>query len=81
MKKRMNKKLVFALALALVFVGSSFGLVGTANAACLSGCFPHISLPACWGNCSAVTPPLQSTCQGAYSFGPTTPNPMGAVGY
>ena len=47
----MSKKLIFGLALAVVFVsGALFG----AQANCLSGCLPHISLPSCV-SCASAT--------------------------
>jgi len=75
----MNKKLILGLALAVVLVSGAF--VG-AQADCALGC-PHISLPSCWGNCAQQTRDLDrpdATCQGAFKFGPTTPDPMGSPG-
>jgi hypothetical protein len=72
-KMRMNKKLVLGLALALVLVSGAFI---NANAQCL--CLPHISCP---GTCQpAVQAPLNATCQGAFSYGPAAPIPMGTMG-
>ena len=77
MKMRMNKKLVMGLALAMVLVSGAFV---NANAQCAT-CLPRISLGSCLGNCQAVQrPPLNSTCQGAFNYGPATPIPMGTVG-
>jgi hypothetical protein len=82
-EKKMNKKLVFGLALALVlFSGSYF----YAQADC--GCVPKISTPSCL-SCGARDMDRaqardmdrsEATCQGAYSYGPSTPEPMGAPG-
>ena len=66
MKMKMSKKLVMGLALALVFVSSAFA---SAGAQCTS-CMPQ----------AVQRPPLASTCQGAFNYGPTTPVPMGSVG-
>ncbi|MDR3568570.1 MAG: hypothetical protein P4L43_11140 [Syntrophobacteraceae bacterium] len=76
MKMRMNKKLVMGMALAMVLVSGAFV---NANAQCAS-CMPRISFESCT-NCQAVQrPPLASTCQGAFNYGPTTPVPMGTAG-
>ncbi len=79
----MNKKLIFAFALAVVLISGAFA---GAQAECLSGCLPHISMPSCFfGACNNVQardydrPDL--TCQGAYRVGPTTPEPMGSPGF
>ena len=76
----MSKKLIFGLALALVLVsGSFFG----AQADCGFGCLPHISLP-CFSCAQAADRDRrdldrsEATCQGAYSYGPKTPEPMGS---
>jgi hypothetical protein len=81
----MNKKLILGLALALVLVGGSFM---SAHAECAFGCLPHISLslPTCFSCARNVARDRdmdrpEATCQGAYNFGPATPEPMGAVGY
>lgn len=74
MRMRMNKKLVMGLALALVLVSGAFA---NANAQC-STCLPRISFQTCT-NC-VKPPPLASTCQGAFNYGPTTPVPMGTSG-
>ncbi len=76
MKIRMHKRLILGLAMALVFVGGAFT---NASAQCLS-CQPRAYQPQCFGNCVAIQPPAQATCQGAYSFGPTTPTPFGTTG-
>ncbi len=78
----MNKKLVLGLALALVLVSGSF--IG-AQAECGFGCLPHISLPSCLSCGGAADRDRdrdrsEATCQGAYSYGPTTPDPMGSPG-
>jgi len=75
----MSKKLIFGLALAIVLMGGNF--LG-AQADC--GCLPHISLPSCLSCASQVADrdfdrPSQ-TCQGAYQFGPSTPQVMAAPG-
>ena len=78
----MSKILILGLALAVVLVSGSFF---TAKADC--GCLPHITLPSCL-SCSknVETQPTKdydkpdATCQGAFHFGPTTPEPMGAPG-
>lgn len=67
---RMNKKLVLGIALALVLVSGAFI---NANAEC-STCMPHFTLS------TAVHPPLNATCQGAFNYGPAAPVPMGGVG-
>ncbi len=77
MLMKMRKKLVVGLALAMVLVSGAFA---SANAQCLS-CLPRINLSSCTGNCSAaVVPPLNSSCQGAFHYGPTAPIPMGTIG-
>ena len=78
----MSRKLIFALALAVVLVSGAFA---GAQAEC-NFCFPHISLPSCWtGFCAPAAadrdfdrPDL--TCQGAYHYGPTVPEYMGSTG-
>ncbi len=73
----MNKKIILGLALAVVLMSGAFV---SAQADC--GCLPHISLP----TCSACQAPARdydkpcATCQGAYQFGPTTPEFMGSPG-
>ena len=68
MKLGTTKRLIIGSALALVFVGGAFV---NANAQ---------FRPQCQGNCATVRPPVQATCQGSYSFGPSTPVPFGTVG-
>jgi hypothetical protein len=63
---KMNKKLIFGLALAVVLVsGSMF----SAQAECNFGCLPHISLPTCFGSCAPVKE-LDKDCSGNF----ITPN-------
>ncbi len=62
------KRLIMGLALGLVFIGGGFV---NANAQCLT-CQPQMTVP--------IQPPVQSTCQGAYHYGPATPVPFGSVG-
>jgi len=75
----MSKKLILALALAVVFVSGAFA---GAQADC-GFCFPHISLPSCWGSCNAAPAKDRdydkpdATCQGASHFGPTVPDVVG----
>ncbi len=79
----MSKKLIFGLALALVLVGGSYFNV---QADC--GCLPGISTPSCLSCGARDMDRAQSrdmdrseaTCQGAYSYGPSAPEPMGAPG-
>jgi hypothetical protein len=77
----MSKKLILGLALAVVlFSGSLF----SAQADCGFGCLPHISLPSCL-SCGHVAEKRdldrsEATCQGAFSYGPSVPSIMGAVG-
>ena len=77
----MNKTLILALALAVVFVSGSFV---TAGADC--GCLPHITLPSCLSCSQNVVKEDRdydrpdATCQGAFHFGPTTPEFMAAPG-
>lgn len=73
----MTKGLILGLALAVVLVsGSFFG----ALADC--GCQPNISTPCT----SCAQPPARdydrpdAQCQGAYQYGPVTPDPMGSPG-
>ncbi len=74
----MNKKLILGLALAIVLVSGS---LFSAQADC--GCLPHISLPTCL-SCQAPAARdydrPDATCQGAFQYGPTTPEVMGSPG-
>ncbi len=74
----MSKKLILGVALALVLVsGSFFGAQ-----ACGFGCLPRISCSSCGDKAANTNRDLdrsEATCQGAYSYGPTTPWVMGAV--
>ena len=79
----MSKKLIFGLALALVLVSGSYF-----NAQADCGCLPNISMPSCF-SCGARDMDRsqardmdrsEATCQGAYSYGPSAPEPMGAPG-
>jgi len=80
----MSKTLIFGLALAVVLVSGSYL---SARADCGSDCLPRISMPSCL-SCSNTVEKQPSrdydkpdaTCQGAYRYGPTTPEPMGAPG-
>jgi len=81
----MSRKLILALALAVVLVSGVFA--AQAQAECC-GCLPHISMPCCNFGCgAAVQPPVTrdydrpyATCQGAYQFGPTAPWVMSTAG-
>jgi len=77
----MSKKLIFGLALAIVLISGPF--IG-AQADSIG--------PSCWaGFCPAQNRDMDqaqrdmdkpnATCQGAYQYGPTTPEPMGSIGY
>jgi hypothetical protein len=71
MKIGMIKRLLFGSALSLVLVGGAFV---NANAQTRAGA------PQCLGNCAAIQPPAQVTCQGSYHYGAVTPAPFGTVG-
>ncbi len=81
----MSKTLIIGLALAVVLVGGAFF---SAQAECGFGCLPHITLPSCW-SCASVADrqPARdydrpgATCQGAFRYGPVTPEPMGSPGF
>ena len=77
----MNKKFLFALALAVVLVSGAFA---GALADC-AYCSPQFSAPSCYsGNCAAMQRDYDkpdATCQGAYRYGPVTPDPMGSPGW
>jgi hypothetical protein len=70
---KMNKKLILGLALVLVLVSGAFISVLAAEIA-----------PSCWaGFCPAPATDMDrpdAPCQGAYRYGPTTPDPMGSPG-
>ena len=77
----MSKTLIFGLALAVVL---ATGYFVSAQADC--GCLPHISLPSCL-SCSHNADIKDrdydrpdATCQGAFNYGPTTPDIMAAPG-
>jgi hypothetical protein len=75
----MSKRLIFGLALALVLVSGSYFNV---QADC--GCLPKISTPSCLSCGDRVQTRdmdrSEATCQGAYSYGPSAPEVMGAPG-
>jgi hypothetical protein len=79
-EKTMSKKLIFGLALATVLISGSF-----------IGAQADQIGPMCWaGSCPAQTSDTDNakrdmdkpdaTNQGTYSYGPSTPEPMGAPG-
>jgi len=76
----MSKILILGLALAVVLVSGPFF-----NAQADCGCLPHITLPSCL-SCSQNAKvdrdydKPDATCQGAYHFGPVTPEFMGSAG-
>jgi hypothetical protein len=81
---KMSKKLILGLTLAVVLVSGSFF---SAQADCGFGCLPHISLSSCLFGCGAVADNRdrdmdrsEATCQGAYNFGPKTPDVMASPG-
>ena len=76
----MSKKMILGLTLAIVLVAVLFF---SAQADC-GFCLPHISLPSCLGFCGTVADNrdrdrAEATCQGAYNWGPKTPDLMGSV--
>jgi hypothetical protein len=73
----MSKKIILGLALAVVLMSGAFV---TAQADC--GCLPHISLPTCLScqNAARDFDKPNATCQGAWQFGPVTPDVMSAPG-
>ena len=78
----MNKIAIIGLALAVVLVSASLFSV-SAQAECFS-CMPHISWPSCLTCQHAQDRDYDrpdATCQGAYRYGPSTPTPMGSIGY
>jgi hypothetical protein len=77
----MYKIAIVGLALATVLMS---GFLFNAQAQCYFGCLPNISTPPC---ATCQTPDRDrdfdrpdATCQGAYNYGPTTPDPMGSPG-
>ena len=72
----MSKKIIFALAMALVLAGGAFA---GAQAQC-DGCSYQWSTPSCW-SCNTVPDRdfdrPNATCQGAYNYGPVAPEPFG----
>lgn len=71
----MKTIMIVLLAVAMAFAVIPMGVAGIGSAHA-EGCLPSI------GHCAPVAPPapLESTCQGAFHFGPTAPVPMGTVG-
>lgn len=73
----MSKGLILGLALAVVLVSGAFF-----NAQADCGCLPQLSTPCC----GEYVPPARdydrpdAPCQGAYQYGPITPQPMGGPG-
>jgi hypothetical protein len=69
--------MIVGLALAVLLVSGS---LFSAQADC--GCLPHISMP-CLGGCQTPARDYDrpnAQCQGAYQYGPVTPEPMGPGG-
>jgi len=76
-----RKIVVVGLALVVVLVT---GFVISAQAECAFGCLAHINLPSC-STCRQAQDKdydrPDATCEGAYRYGTTTPEPMGSIGY
>jgi hypothetical protein len=81
----MSKKLILALAMAVVLVS---GFLYSAQAECGFGCSPQMSSPSCL-SCSrdADQQPARDSdkpnipCQGSCFYGPAAPEPMGSPGF
>jgi len=77
----MRKKLILGLALAAVLISAPFiwAQAGNVSASCWAG-----FCPAWQSNTDQAQRDMdrpEAPCQGAYRYGPTTPEPMGSPGF